>query len=293
MSTLVQQSEKEKDKKRKALSLGLSIGIHLLIVLLLSYLIAWSPPDPPIPEYGIELAFGFTAEGSGDARSLSRPTPDGGLEAARPAPVTTPQPTAAAPTPTPAQPQQVQAVEATSTQSVEATTTPRPAEPVRNPAPTENVSRPAPTPTPTPTPTTQQTTGSVSDQGTSDRAQQSNSGDTPGTVGQAGSLTGDVGATLEGYSGSGGASLDMPGWKWDAPPAPNENSRDTGKIVFDITINGSGDVVNVQIAFRSVPRHVAMAYQEAIQNTTFSPVSGASRGNQLTRGRVTFIITAQ
>ena len=34
--------------------------------LLLVFLVAWRPLDPPVEEYGIELNFGFQAEGGGD-----------------------------------------------------------------------------------------------------------------------------------------------------------------------------------------------------------------------------------
>lgn len=43
-----------------------SLGVHAGLLLLCFFLVAWSAPDPPLPEYGIELNFGMDVAGSGD-----------------------------------------------------------------------------------------------------------------------------------------------------------------------------------------------------------------------------------
>ena len=42
---------------------------HGLILLLFLILVAWREPNPPLPEYGIEINLGFDDAGSGDTRS--------------------------------------------------------------------------------------------------------------------------------------------------------------------------------------------------------------------------------
>lgn len=46
----------------------ISAGIHGLIFLALFFIVAWRAPDPPLPEYGIELNFGLDDQGSGDVQ---------------------------------------------------------------------------------------------------------------------------------------------------------------------------------------------------------------------------------
>ncbi len=54
------------EKKDKKFSLIVSLIIHSCLLVLLVFLIAWRAPNPPLPEYGIELNLGFQAAGSGD-----------------------------------------------------------------------------------------------------------------------------------------------------------------------------------------------------------------------------------
>lgn len=61
----------EQEKKDKKFSMIMTTGIHVAVLLLLIFLVAWSPPDPPTPEYGIELNFGFQEEGGGDVEKES------------------------------------------------------------------------------------------------------------------------------------------------------------------------------------------------------------------------------
>lgn len=59
-------SEQQQEKKNKKIALLSTIGIQVLVLLLLFLIIAWRAPNPPLPEYGIELNFGMDTEGSGD-----------------------------------------------------------------------------------------------------------------------------------------------------------------------------------------------------------------------------------
>jgi protein TonB len=54
--------ERNKDKR---VGWAVSASIHALIILLFFLINAWTAPDPPLPEYGIELNFGIEEAGSG------------------------------------------------------------------------------------------------------------------------------------------------------------------------------------------------------------------------------------
>ncbi|KYG73650.1 MULTISPECIES: hypothetical protein [Roseivirga] len=56
----------EQEKKDKRFSIVVSAIVHSSIIALFLVLVAWREPDPPIPEYGIELNLGFQEVGSGD-----------------------------------------------------------------------------------------------------------------------------------------------------------------------------------------------------------------------------------
>lgn len=55
----------EQEKKNRKIALITSLGVHGIILLLLLLIVAWRAPNPPLPEYGIELNFGMDAQGSG------------------------------------------------------------------------------------------------------------------------------------------------------------------------------------------------------------------------------------
>jgi outer membrane biosynthesis protein TonB len=54
------------EKKNKRIAAITSIGIHVVVFLVFLFAIAWRAPDPPLPEYGIELNFGLDNQGSGN-----------------------------------------------------------------------------------------------------------------------------------------------------------------------------------------------------------------------------------
>lgn len=59
----------EREKKDKRFSLIMSGAVHGGLLLIFLLLVAWSPPDPPKPQYGMELNIGFEDEGSADIES--------------------------------------------------------------------------------------------------------------------------------------------------------------------------------------------------------------------------------
>jgi len=59
-------TEQEQEAKNKRIAALTTAGIQALVLLLLFVIVAWRAPDPPLPEYGIELNFGMDTEGSGD-----------------------------------------------------------------------------------------------------------------------------------------------------------------------------------------------------------------------------------
>src|SRR4026209_548236 len=63
--------EKEDDKKSKRVGIIATTVFHGAIGLLLFLLVACKGPNPPLPEYGIEINLGFSDVGTGDVQPLT------------------------------------------------------------------------------------------------------------------------------------------------------------------------------------------------------------------------------
>src|SRR5690606_13182668 len=61
-------SETEQEKRNKRNALLSTAGVTVAVLLLMLFVMAWQAPDPPLPEYGIELNFGTDTRGSGDVQ---------------------------------------------------------------------------------------------------------------------------------------------------------------------------------------------------------------------------------
>ena len=58
----------EKESRDRRIGILTSVGIHAGLFLLLFFMVAWRAPNPPLPEFGIELNFGLDDQGSGDVQ---------------------------------------------------------------------------------------------------------------------------------------------------------------------------------------------------------------------------------
>lgn len=76
-------SFEEEEKKNKRWGMIVSLGLHLSLLILFFFLLAWREPNPPLPEYGIELNFGMV-EGYGNEQPTTPPNTSENLEEAAP-----------------------------------------------------------------------------------------------------------------------------------------------------------------------------------------------------------------
>lgn len=61
----------EQEKKNKKIGMAVSVGLHAIVLLIFFFILAWRAPDPPLPEYGIELNFGLDDAGYGDKQPVT------------------------------------------------------------------------------------------------------------------------------------------------------------------------------------------------------------------------------
>lgn len=89
------------------------------------------------------------------------------------------------------------------------------------------------------------------------------------------------------------AKLDMVGWEWDSLPNPDDNTEETGKIVFQIIIDSEGFVIGIKEIEKTVSPELLSIYKESIAKLTFSKSYDNVIDNTTTKGTVTFIINAK
>jgi outer membrane biosynthesis protein TonB len=306
----------EKDSKRK--SAIFTVVINALLLLAFYFIVVWQQPIPPLPTYGLELNLGFTDTGSGDRNSPNAPseTPSPSVEQAAPGEVakTVTQPATPAPSPktetakpkTTSKPAANQAVTTKPSpirgEEKAAVETKKP-EPTKT-EPTKTVTAPAQAEAET---TTQKAPEQPKiDQraifgagGTSGKSSTPASGGAQGssnTKGDEGRPTGTVDGRAIMGEGSGkgtnsgsGYSLDLAGWDFASRPNINDRvSTRNGRIVFKITVDDSGRVVQAVPLEYNVSNDVLAYYRQVVNQITFKKSGGAAA--DFSTGKITFLI---
>lgn len=281
----------QQDKRNKKIGLMTAMGIHLALAVIFFFILAWRQPNPPFPEYGIELNFGLDAAGTGDVQPETRPAPQRQSEPAREVEKTPPVEEQVEP----AQEEVVeQAAESPAVQPEPSPVTEKPKteKPVEKPVEkpktepkTESVEKPKEKPAETlrTAETNDTKAGSAPSHG-DDQNAAGDKGDPEGTV--------DARALYGSQGGGGGAALNLAGWNWDYIPKPDESSNETGRIVFRIQVDERGEITNITTLERSVSPAVERIYRQAVERLTFSRTS-AGPVPPLSTGTISFTIRAR
>jgi protein TonB len=90
-----------------------------------------------------------------------------------------------------------------------------------------------------------------------------------------------------------GASLELIGWIWDNIPQAQDTTSETGKLVFEITIDDLGEIIAVKTLEKTVSPLVEQIYKDAIAKLTFSKTTENRTYAATSVGRVTFLIQAK
>ncbi|GAB3883721.1 hypothetical protein [Spirosoma agri] len=306
--------ENEDDIRVKSLAGAVIINVLLVAILLLVHLSQTIPNPPPI-EF-VEVNFGTDARGSGRIQTYNKasdsPNPvDVKAAEKRPNPkvTTTPRLEKTRPTPTPKVEEAKPAKTATekpliASKAESPVTTPERPEPKRvetaKAAPAEKVAPPAP---PKKVETVnndalfKKSSGGGGSNGTVGKASGTggnNNGDDASGVGDKGNPNGKIDAkSLYGTPGGSatGVAFDVSGWSMAGRPSVNDDSDETGKIVFKITVDGEGEITRVQTQQTTVSPSVVEVYRKAVQRLRLRPKGSATPPTST--GTITFIITSK
>lgn len=265
------------EKKDRQIAAIVSFGVNAGLFLLFFFLLAWQEPDPPLPEYGIELNFGLDNTGVGET---TRPEPTPVVEEDPVEEVTEE-----------VEVEEVEAVEETPPQEVQESV-----EQVEQVAPiddspdvveeipetTEEIVEPE-EPEPEPVP------------GSLYPTKNTNQGDSEDPVGNQGKEDGKIDdRALYGAQGpKDGASLQMAGWNWDYIPRPQDNSSESGRITFQIIIDDRGEIISIRTLEKTVSPAVERIYREAVEELTFSRTGNNARSAATSTGKISFIIRSK
>ncbi|MEO9484643.1 MAG: hypothetical protein ABJG47_14390 [Ekhidna sp.] len=264
------EEREKKEEQNKRIGWLTSVIVQLVLLILFYFIIAWREPFPPIPEYGIEL--GFTT--SAGAPATSSPSEQ--------APATEEV--------TQEQEEQTESevvqevVEAEENIQEEATVSevdspikveeakPEESEPAEEEQ--EVDSRAVMTPS--------ETNSEESSENPSEGEEEEKEVDERAIYGSQGNNTGDAE----------GANLALAGWVWDFKPKPDDQSDQSGKIVYKIVVDQDGYLVKIETVTSTVSPSVERKYRQAVEKLTFSKTADY-KAAAVSTGTVTFIIKSK
>jgi outer membrane biosynthesis protein TonB len=308
----------ELEKKNQRIGMGVSIGIHGLLLVLFFLIMAWREPDPPVPEYGIELNFGLDAVGSGEIQpEQPSATPqlieeqiiseeiieEPAEETVEEVPV---EETPVQEEPNLIEEQIIQDSEMEDSPDVIEPSETQPEPPVEQEIEPEIVEETTPEPEEEevveeqPVARNDNASETVVDgQGTSEEAdsdaETTSQGDDTDVAGDEGDEQGtlDSRALYGTYGGGGGPLLELTGWIWDFAPDPKDTSNENGRIVFEIKIDDMGEIISVRTLEKTVSPAVERIYKNEVASLTFSPISSNTSPAAVSTGKITFIIRSK
>lgn len=275
----------ELEKKNKRIAAVTSIGVHVVLFLFFLFAVAWRAPDPPLPEFGIELNFGLDTQGSGD---IQPETPVGSdqdadkTEQAQSEELQEEKQAEAKPSESTPEEQQVTSKhespvvvkeEKKETKPVETKVKTDEKKEVTPKEDSKAIYKPN-------TEKTESKTGQPGNQG-DDVNKAGDKGDPKGSL-DAKALYGKPGG------GAGGSSLDLAGWQWDEIPKPDVPNNESGRVVFEIKVDGAGEIISIKTLERSVSLEAEKICRQEIEKLTFTK-TGANVP-AISTGKITFVV---
>ncbi len=290
----------DQEKKYRRISWVTALAVQLVLLAVFYFLIAWKEPFPPIPSYGVELAFGLENVGSG-TQPVSTPQPAEEVMREEPIEESSDESTAE-------ESVETEAIDDTADQAEESAETPLSEEPspdqveATNTEPSSEsaasesaaVEESPETIEPTQDQTEESPTNEEAIMPNAEKGEENNSKGTTNKEGQEGKEEGTLdGRALMGDQGTAdGASLQMAGWVWDFQPDPKDNSSEEGKIVYQIKVDEDGYIIGLELVSSTVSPSVERFYRQSIERLSFSKTNDY-RPAPTSSGTITFIIRSK
>lgn len=274
-------------------------GVHSGMLLILFFMVAWRAPDPPLPEYGIELNFGLDDQGSGEVQP-EQPVGDEGQSEE-----TMASESAQSEAPDTSDPKE-ETVTEKPVEAVSKTESPVTVKEVSKPTtPARESTKPATAPPSKETATKpkEETSTKPAAEDASRKGQDGSHGDDQDKTGDKGSEEGTLDAkALYGTPGGGGGgdgdgmNLQMAGWEWtDAleDPRPRFPSNESnGLVKFEIECDAEGEITRITTLERSLSPKAEQVLKDVIRKNSLRKTSkGTPRERSI--GTITFRFTSR
>ena len=284
-------SEIEKRNRRRGLLT--SGGIHAAVFLILFFTIAWRAPDPPLPEYGIELNFGLDDQGGGNIQ----PDKPVGNQGERELTETSQQESTSESKENsdsePNEPivekeveQAVSKIEAPVATEVEKKKVVTPQEKKLSESNTKKVVE-------------SEYKKDVPKEGvaaeTRKKGEEGSQGDDAKKTGDKGNPEGKMDANaLYGMPGGGGGgtgiNLQMSGWDWaDRPVTPELPDNENGRVVFEIECDDNGEITGITTVERGLSPRAEQLLKDVIRKISLVRTSGG-KVPERSKGKIVFVL---
>ncbi|MGE0772123.1 MAG: hypothetical protein AB7K37_10460 [Cyclobacteriaceae bacterium] len=282
----------ERERRNRNIGMITSAGVHLVLLLLFLFMMAWRAPDPPLPEYGIELNFGLDSQGSGDIQPESQE--ESPVESDQQQLEAQSEPQSSESTPDDSQ---LEAQETATEQVTAKTESPVVVKEVKEAAkptekPVEKKTETKPKTEPVVEKKEEKTLNPAATYTGTESNKQTSQGDDSKKAGDKGNPEGslDAKALYGQQGGGGGVGLDLAGWNWDEIPRPGIPSNESdGRIEFEIKVDENGEIIGYRVLERSLSIEAEKACREAISKLTFSKKPGAIVP-AVSVGKITFVV---
>lgn len=261
----------KKEEQNKRIGWLTSVGVQLFLLILFYFIVAWREPFPPIPEYGIELGF-TTSAGAPATTSPSQQAPQ-----TEDVPVETQEEQNTSEPEQEVVESDEDVQEETVVSEVESPvkveeSKPEETKPVEEKEEVDSraVMKPA------------DTNSDETSDNPSEGKEEEKEVDQRAIYGSQGADTGDAE----------GANLALSGWVWDFKPKPDDQSNQSGKIVYKIVVDGDGYLVKIETVTSTVSPAVERKYRQAVEKLTFSKTADYKTA-AVSTGTITFIIKSK
>ncbi len=283
------------ERKSRIQSALVTLVIQALLFLAFYFMVVWEQPNPPIPTYGLELNLGFSDLGSGDPSEVLPSSSEIPVtEAPAPGEIVPPTQTSVATSKTTATKPRPSTSQAVSTQP-----SPIKGETVASPTPVKEEVKEVPSNQKVVEQPKLDQRAVFGAGGKSGRGSNPNTASGQGNSnasGDQGKPTGTVdGRALQGagsgkgVAGGAGYSLDLAGWDFASRPSISDRvSTRNGRIVFKITVDGSGKVVQALPLEYNVSNEVLAYYRQVVNQLDFKKSGGSAA--DFSSGKITFVI---
>ena len=273
------------EQKSRIQSALITLLVQGLLFLAFYFIVVWEQPNPPKPTYGMELNLGFSDLGLGDqSQVLTNTSENPSTEDAAPGEMI-PTEQVAIPTATP----KTASTKPSTNQAVSTQPSPIKGETTANdPQAKEEQKEANPKIVEQPKVDQRAIFGAGGKSGKASPSSTSAGQGNSDSKGDQGSPSG----TGKGVAGGAGYSLDLAGWDFASRPAINDRvSTRNGKIVFKITVDGSGKVVQAIPLEYNVSNAVLAFYRQVVNQLDFKK-SGAAEADFST-GKITFVVKVE